>query len=267
LESKDIKGSVVYLSHGGGPLPLLRDESHYSMIKFMNLLAQKIQKPEAIIVISAHWEESIVSIIGSKNTSLLYDYYGFPPETYALNYNLPGNPELVKTIQDILVTMNIEVKEENNRGFDHGVFIPLMLMYPEGNIPTVQISLIKGLNPETHINLGKALKKILEKNVLIIGSGFSFHNMNAFTFSKKSETDKQNDAFQNKLIEICECKTSVSESEKALIRWEKLPFARYCHPREEHLLPLHVCFGLTEKKGNVIFDDNILGKRAISVLW
>lgn len=237
------------------------------MIQFMHQIAQKIKKPEAIIVISAHWEESIPTIIGNSEPSLLYDYYGFPEEAYSIQYNLPGNPVLTQKVQELLKIAGIDAKIENNRGFDHGVFIPLMLMYPDGSIPTVQISLIKGLDPEKHIEMGKALKNLLHENILIIGSGFSFHNINAFTWNNDNIRDHKNDLFQDQLIKTCTNSSSLEDKIKDLIEWEKFPNSRYCHPREEHLLPLHVCCGISDSAGKVIFDDYILGKRAIALLW
>ena len=142
-----------------------------------------------------------------------------------------------------------------------------MLMYPDGSIPTVQISLIKGLDPEKHIEMGKALKNLLHENILIIGSGFSFHNINAFTWNNDNIRDHKNDLFQDQLIKTCTNSSSLEDKIKNLIEWEKFPNSRYCHPREEHLLPLHVCCGISDSAGKVIFDDYILGKRAIALLW
>lgn len=260
------KGSVIFLSHGGGPLPLLGDKSHEKMVHFMGQIKDTINKPDAIIVISAHWEENIPTIIGNSVPGLLYDYYGFPNEAYSLDYNLPGNTELAQKVHELLRVSGINSKIELVRGFDHGVFIPLMLMYPEGSIPTVQISLIKGLDSEKHVEMGKALKPLLSENILIIGSGFSFHNMNAFTWNTDNIEDQKNDLFQNEIITICTSTDTVFSTDK-LKKWENLPNSRYCHPREEHLLPLHVCYGISESVGKVIFDDYILGKRSVAILW
>jgi aromatic ring-opening dioxygenase catalytic subunit (LigB family) len=260
-------GSVLYFSHGGGPLPILGDKGHRKMVSFLEDLGQKIQMPEAIIVFSAHWEESLPAILGKEKPGLFYDYYGFPEEAYSIDYDLPGNPELSLRIKNLFADKNIPSKIDEERGFDHGVFIPLKIMYPQGNIPTTQVSLIKGLDPSAHIQLGAALKELLKENVLIIGSGFSFHNMQKFLWGSEYQADDKNDAFQNALIRICTEKSSPETMKDHLINWKDLPSARYCHPREEHLIPLHVCWGLSERPGKLIFDDYILGKRSIAILW
>jgi len=161
----------------------------------------------------------------------------------------------------------IQGKIDLERGFDHGMFIPLKLMYPNADIPCIQISLIKGLDASSHIEMGKALRKILNNKTLIIGSGFSYHNIMAFFEQGENSTDTRNDEFQEWLIETTTGKISQNERENRLINWEKTPNARYCHPREEHLLPLHVCATLAGKKGDIVFDDKILRKRGIAVAW
>lgn len=140
-------------------------------------------------------------------------------------------------------------------------------MYPQADIPCLQLSLLRGLNPSAHIALGKALRGLRNENILVIGSGFSFHNMMAFSWQGIGVPDPANDAFQNWLIEVCTGPLPQLEREQRLIDWEKAPSARYCHPREEHLLPLHVCLGMAEEPAKLIFDDQILGKRSVAFLW
>ncbi len=117
-------------------------------------------------------------------------------------------------------------------------------------------------------NLGKALIHLREENILVIGSGFSFHNMNAFSWQNQDSPDPANNVFQDWLIETC-TGSSFTEVERGmrLVEWEKAPSARYCHPREEHLLPLHVCQGMAGTPAQVVFDDKILGKRSTGLLW
>jgi 4,5-DOPA dioxygenase extradiol len=258
---------IVYFSHGGGPLPILGDASHQAMVDFMHQLPTRLRKPVAILVISAHWEESTATLLGAPNPPLFYDYYGFPQEAYALTYAAPGSPELAKRIVGVLNNNNIPARIDPQRGFDHGAFIPLKLMYPHADIPALQLSLLRGLNPTAHIALGKALRDLMPKNILVIGSGFSFHNLGAFSWQGMNTPDPANDAFQNWLIEVCTGPLSQSEREQRLIEWQKAPSARYCHPREEHLLPLHVCLGMADKPATLIFDDDILGKRGVAFLW
>jgi len=264
LESK---AQIIYFSHGGGPLPILGDPGHKAMVDFMTRLPSQLTKPDAILVISAHWEESAATLMGAQNPTMFYDYYGFPSKAYEITYPAPGSPELANRIAGYLTKNNIPTRINSQRGFDHGLFIPLKLMYPEADIPCLQLSLIRGLNPAAHIALGKALRDLKDENILVIGSGFSFHNMGAFRWEGIGAPDPANELFQNWLIEVCTAPMSQPEREGRLIEWEKAPSARYCHPREEHLLPLHVCLGMADKSARLIFDDQILGKRGIAFLW
>lgn len=261
------KARIVYFSHGGGPLPLLGEASHKAMVEFMQRLPEMFATPDAILVISAHWEERVATVLEAAKPPLFYDYYGFPDEAYKITYPAPGNPELAKRIVDSLVRNQIPVRTDPDRGFDHGLFIPLKLMYPEASIPALQLSLVRGLDPEQHIALGKALREFATENILVIGSGFSFHNMGAFVWDGSTPPDQANDEFQDWLLETCTGSLSQTEREKRLQEWEKAPSARYCHPREEHLLPLHVCLGMADAPGTLVFDDYILGKRGVAFLW
>jgi 4,5-DOPA dioxygenase extradiol len=108
---------------------------------------------------------------------------------------------------------------------------------------------------------------LIHENIVVVGSGFSFHNMGAFSWRGVGAPDPANDSFQNWLIEVCTGPIPQSQREKRLNEWEKAPSARYCHPREEHLLPLHVCVGIAGQAATTIFDDYILGKRAVAFLW
>ena len=260
-------GEVIYISHGGGPMPVLGDKSHEKMIRFLESLPQRLKKPEEILVISAHWEEAIPTIYSAENQTLLYDYYGFPPEAYDIHYPTRENSNLVTCVRKSLGENGFGSHLDNRRGLDHGVYIPLKLMYPEGGIPVTQLSLLNNLDPSSHLELGKALRPLLERNILIIGSGFSFHNMRLFTMSEPAQDDVRNDEFQNWLIEVCSKIDNPDQRFRELESWSEAPQARYCHPREEHLLPLHVCASITGSKADVIFDDSVAGKRAVAFHW
>jgi 4,5-DOPA dioxygenase extradiol len=261
------KAQIVYLSHGGGPLPILGDPGHRAMVDFMVRLPEQLRKPESVLVISAHWEENSATLLGAAAPSMFYDYYGFPEEAYALTYPAPGDPGLAHRIAGMLQQREIPARIDARRGFDHGLFIPLKLMYPEADIPCLQLSLIRGLDPALHVALGAALRDLKRENILVIGSGFSFHNMGAFSWGAGHALDRANDAFQDWLIETCTGLLPQTEGERRLTHWEEAPSARYCHPRGEHLLPLHVCAGMADGPGVTIFDDYIAGKRSVAFLW
>lgn len=263
----DRKMQVVYFSHGGGPLPILGDPGHQVMIDFMTRLPQQLRKPDLILVVSAHWEEKSATLLGAENPPMFYDYYGFPEESYAIQYPAPGSPADAKRIADLLGRNQIAATIDTKRGFDHGLFIPLKMMYPKADIPCLQLSLLRGLDAGAHIALGKALRELQRENILVIGSGFSFHNMNGFLWDGVPRNNPANDAFQDWLIDTCTGQFSQGEREQRLLNWEKAPNARYCHPREEHLLPVHICQALADMPGKTIFDDYILGIRSVGFLW
>lgn len=260
-------GQVIYFSHGGGPLPVLHDPTHEKMVEFMKDLPSRIVKPEAIIVFSAHWEERVVTIQSGSQPGMVYDYYGFPEEAYHVKYDCKGNTQLAAQVSELFEKEGIEHRLDDERPYDHGSYIPLKMMYPDGDIPVIQVSLNHNLDPLTHLKIGKALRPLMKENLLFIGSGFSFHNMRQFDFQGEDRPDPLNDAFQDRLIEICCQEEDEGKKWEYLTEWESIPGARYCHPREEHLLPLLVCAGISVKQGKKIFDDYILGKRATAFLW
>lgn len=260
--------SVVYLSHGGGPLPLLNDPGHLEMVQTLTPLAEKLIQPSAILVISAHWEEDRPTVTAAPAPPLLYDYYGFPEESYSIKYPAPGSPQLAEQLYQHLKAEGFQPEKDSERGLDHGVFIPLKIIYPAANIPCIQLSLVKGLQPDVHIELGRVLRKLEWENLLVVGSGFSFHNMRAFFQPPTPESLAANTSFADWLTETC-TGTDLTEQERKqrLIDWENAPGARYCHPREEHLLPLHVCYGMANGPAKHEITLEILGKRANMFMW
>lgn len=263
-----INPKALFLSHGGGPMPLLGDQGHQEMVSCLENMASRIVKPDAILVVSAHWEQPYPTITSGQSPSLIYDYYGFPEASYQIEYPCAGAPSLAHDIYQLLTAAGIEAKQDASRGFDHGLFVPLKIMYPEANIPCVQLSLMASLDPAAHIAIGRALRSLHHKNVLVVGSGFSFHNMRAFFTPETDESRAQNHAFEGWLSDTC-CNTDLTETDRAarLVAWEKAPAARYCHPREEHLLPLHVCYGVAESACKQRFELSILNKASSMFLW
>lgn len=264
LESR---AQIVYFSHGGGPLPILGDPGHKAMVDFMTRLPAQLRRPRLILVISAHWEEREATVMGAAHPEMFYDYYGFPEQAYEIKYPVPGSPELAAEVLGLFESAGLPARLDTARGFDHGLFIPLKLMYPQADIPATQLSLLRGLDAAGHIALGRALRGLAHENILVIGSGFSFHNMSAFGWQGSNAPDAKNDAFQDWLVDIAAGAHSQEDRERALVQWQQAPSARYCHPREEHLMPLHVCAGMADGPATVIFDDMILGKRSLGLLW
>jgi 4,5-DOPA dioxygenase extradiol len=265
--SDERRAQVVYFSHGGGPLSILGDPGHAAMISFMRRLPSQLRRPDAVLVISAHWEESVATLQGSASPSMFYDYYGFPKEAYEITYPAPGSPDLAARIAHLLKGKEIPCDVDGERGFDHGLFIPLKMMYPQADIPALQISLLHNLDAKAHLALGQALSGLLSENILVIGSGFSFHNLRAFDWRALDAPDPRNEEFQEWLIRVCTGAETQQQREQELTQWEAAPAARYCHPREEHLLPLHVCAGMAQRPAELVFHDHILGKHSVAFLW
>lgn len=259
---------ALFLSHGGGPLPLLGDSAHAEMVACLKQIAKTITRPSAIIVVSAHWEAEHFSVTSGANPGLIYDYSGFPPESYEVQYPCPGNSSLANLITRQLENTGIKTCSDNARGFDHGLFVPLKIMYPEADIPCVQLSLTQNLDPLAHILLGRALQGLADPSLLLIGSGFSFHNMRAFFTPESPDARNANRSFENWLMDTCSNEgLSEAERSKRLINWEDAPSARYCHPREEHLLPLHVCYGYAATACTSSYKLQILNKASSMYLW
>ncbi len=186
---------------------------------------------------------------------LIYDYYGFPEHTYRLEYPAPGAPEIALEIARLLPRYGISARTDPARGFDHGVFVPFKLIYPNADVPIVQLSLKAGLDPAAHIELGRALAPLLRQGVLIVASGMSYHNLREFSLNPNPESDR----FDEWLTEAA-CTPDPEERGAKLMRWKNAPGARGAHPREEHLIPLMVAAGAAgEDAGSKIFQDRIMG--------
>ena len=260
--------NILYIPHGGGPLPLLDETGYQNLNRFLRGFQKTIDKPDAIVIISAHWEEPVISITASPEPPLLFDYHGFPPETYEYQYPAPGQPGLAERIHYLLGQAGIESRLDHERGLDHGVFIPLMLMYPEADIPCLQISLSDSLDAAFHIRLGQALSALKQDNLLILGSGYSFHNMSVLMSKCDNAINEKNQAFENWLAQTCsDTRLSESERKQRLSNWTKAPNARYCHPREEHLLPLQVCYGIAGSAATVPFQEQVTGLITSAYQW
>lgn len=262
------KSQILFLSHGGGPLPLLGDERHKEMVNCLQRIVSMLRKPSAIIVVSAHWEEKNLAITSGANPPIIFDYSGFPDESYSITYPCPGEPLLAEQVRRRFELAGIPANLNDQRGFDHGLFIPLKFMYPDADIPCIQISLLDNLDPGEHINIGRTLQGLEYDNLLIIGSGFSFHNISAFLSPDTNESKTLNESFETWLLHTCKAKSlTEDEREQRLIHWENAPGARFCHPREEHLLPLHVCYGIANTACTESFELRILNKKSSMYLW
>lgn len=235
---------VYYIPHGAGPcffMDWTPATTWTGMENFLKNIANDLpQMPKAIIMVSAHWLQAEFRVTAHAQPELIYDYFGFPEHTYQLNYPALGQPKLAASIVQCIEAGGMKAYLDSQRGFDHGVFIPLKLMFPAANIPVIQLSLQQDLNPELHQRMGYSLNALRDENVLIIASGMSFHNMRAYGNKEFSTISDQFDAW---LTEVLQGPTD--QRFKQLNHWEQAPHAHLCHPEghEEHLLPLMVAAG------------------------
>jgi len=233
---------TLFIPHGAGPCFFMdwtrgpRDTWDKTAAWLRGLIASLPERPKAILVVSGHWEESAFTVGSAEHPQLIFDYYGFPEETYRLRFDAPGSPELAHRVKALLDAAGLAAREDAERGYDHGVFVPLKLVLPDADIPVVQLSLRADLDPEAHLAAGRALAPLRDESVLIVGSGMSWHNMRGFSpaFTGKSE------AFDTWLSQAL---TDPARRDATLRDWASGPYAREAHPREEHLAPLFVAAG------------------------
>ena len=214
-------------------------------------------RPKAVLVISGHWETPVPTVNTAAHPSLLFDYYGFPEHTYKLTYAAPGSPALAAKVRELLSKAGIASADDAERGLDHGVFVPFMLVYPDADVPVVQLSLQQGLDPAAHLAIGRALAPLRDEGVLIVGSGMSYHNLREMFNGTRS---RPADEFDQWLAEAVTDPDPAARSRK-LESWQKAPGAFASHPRAEHLLPLMVAAGAAGgDAGKRTYNEHLLGK-------
>ena len=256
---------TLYLAHGGGPWPwmdgLMRDCHDGLARSLAGLPAHLPSQPVAVLLVTAHWEAPVFTISAGAAPGMLHDYYGFPPETYAVRYAAPGAPALARRAAELLASVGIEAALDTERGFDHGSFVPMFAMYPQAGMPVLQMSLRRGLDPAQHLAAGRALAPLRAEGVLIVGSGSSYHNMQ----ERGPSAFAPSQAFDGWLQRVL-AGPDPAGREAALLRWEEAPAARHAHPREEHLLPLMVAAGAAAgETGRCIFrEERFFGISTVS---
>jgi aromatic ring-opening dioxygenase catalytic subunit (LigB family) len=248
----------LYIPHGGGPCFFMPDPRGMwtGMADYLRGLAASLPgKPRAILVISGHWEERAFAFTGAAgHPGLIFDYYGFPPETYRLTWPAPGAPWLAERGAELVRAAGLPAAIDPERGFDHGVFVPLKVAFPDADVPVVQMSLHASLDPALHVAAGQALAPLREEGVLVLGSGMSFHNLRAMGDPRVAEPSLE---FDRWLAEAAAA--SPEERAERLAHWERAPWARLCHPREEHLLPLMVAAGASAVPGTHDYGEMVMG--------
>lgn len=254
---------VLFIPHGGGPCffmdpPAAAPHLWDAMAAFLRGIPAALPaRPTALLVVSGHWEEPVPTVNTAAHPALLFDYYGFPEHTYRLTWPAPGAPALAAEVRRRLADAGIASAEDSARGLDHGVFVPLKVAFPQGDIPVLQLSLQQGYDPGAHLALGRALAGLRAQGVLILGSGMSYHNLRLL-FSGRGDAEAA--AFDDWLVAAATA-PDPARRDALLAEWERAPFARQCHPQEEHLIPLMVAAGAAGSDvGTHVYGERLAGK-------
>lgn len=251
-----------FIPHGGGPCFFMDwrlmggrvDEWDKTAAFLRGMLADLPERPKGVVVISGHWEEPRFTASTMARPDMIFDYYGFPPHTYELSYSAPGAPALAERVAELIAQAGLPSATTPSRGFDHGVFVPFLLIDPEASLPVVPLSLKADLNPEEHLRAGAALAPLRDEGILIVGSGMSFHNMRAFRSPAAVEPSRAFDAWLTTTLEA-----DADTRWAGLTQWDKAPAGRASHPREEHLIPLMVAAGAAgTDAGSKPFTDHVM---------
>ncbi|KAL0808434.1 hypothetical protein ABMA28_012896 [Loxostege sticticalis] len=265
----------LFVNHGGGPNPVLGVKSNLEFAKSLREVKNYVDfsRLKGILLVTAHWEADIVSISSGEKHELLFDYYNFPPESYEYKYGGRGDPILARKVYDALSKEGIPSRLDDKRGWDHGVFIPMMLIRPEADIPIVQVSVLKNHDAKQHYEIGKVLYQFRKDGIAVLGSGLSYHNMKSMKAMrgveiKDGELDIQNEEFDSFLNKVC---TSDEQTREGLLSWRKVPGALEAHPEGEadHFMPLVVAAGAAgPSKGRRVHESAFYNRfRMSGFVW
>ncbi|QJQ19751.1 dioxygenase [Pseudomonas sp. SK] len=247
----------LFISHGSPMLALQPGASGPALAGLANRLA----RPKAIVVVSAHWESRELLVTGSERPETWHDFHGFPQALYAVQYPAPGEPALARQVSALLSAAGLPARLDPQRPFDHGAWVPLSLMYPDANIPVVQVSLPSHLGPALQLKVGQALAGLRDQGVLLIGSGSITHNLGELDWHAGPEViEPWALAFRDWVVEKLQ-----ADDQAALLDYRQLaPNAVRNHPSDEHLLPLFFALGAGGKCG-VVHQGFTLGALGMDI--
>ena len=233
---------ALFVSHGSPTMPLEKSAAN----DFLRGLGVALGRPEAILMVSAHWDTERPAVSGAKRPQTIHDFYGFPPELYRLEYPAPGAPKLAERVARLLGEQGIPADIDPERGLDHGAWTPLILAYPKADIPVAQFSIQSHLGPAHHLRLGEALRPLRDEGVLVIASGGATHNL------RELSRQRGNPVPQGWTVEFNEWLADAVKSHRTgdLIAYrDHAPQAVRNHPTDEHLIPLFVALGAGDPGG------------------
>jgi len=233
-----------------------RAAMHELELALQDMPRQIGEKPRAVLMISGHWEAHDYAVMAHPQPPMVYDYSGFPPHTYQVVYPAPGDPALARRVHDLLQAAGLPTHLDTQRGFDHGTFAPMVVIYPEADVPVIQLAMRHHLDPAEHIAVGRALAPLRDEGVLIVGSGLSYHNLGRFGPPGRAPSEAFDAWLQSTLVG-----SAPAEREARLVQWSSAPSARVAHPREDHLIPLMVALGAAaqDPAACVYHQQNIFG--------
>lgn len=256
---------TYFISHGGGPWPWLKEQMPgvYENLEaaLADIPRQLAATPVAVLVVSGRWEERAFTVMSSPAPPMLYDYSGFPDFTYTIQYPAPGSPEIARRVEELLQGAGVPAASDARRGFDHGTFAPLAVMYPDARVPVLQLSITSDYGVEAHLAAGRALAPLRSEGVLIVASGLSYHNLRNLGPSGRHPSHE----FDGWLTTAVCGRAGETRNEK-LRHWSSAPSARLAHPRPDHLIPIMVAVGAAEyeRAERVYHEDAFLGGLAVS---
>ncbi len=256
---------TYFLSHGGGPWPWLKAErgSMYDKLEaaLVDVRRELGDFPRAVLTVSGHWEAERLLLSSSARPPMVYDYGGFPEHTYRIRYDAPGDPMLAEEVR-LLDRGGVAVGLDPGRGFDHGTFTVMLTLYPEAEMPVVQLSILDDYGPADHLKVGELLKPLRDDGILIVGSGFSFHDTRGMRNGFGQEASAESDGWLDRVL----VEASPEERHQALLQWTEAPSARLAHPQEDHLIPLLVAVGAADDEPgcSVYHEDDFMGSIAVS---
>ncbi|WP_412101776.1 DODA-type extradiol aromatic ring-opening family dioxygenase [Paraburkholderia sp. XV] len=208
--------------------------------------------PRAVLMISAHWEADRFWLSSAARPPMYYDYAGFPEHTYRIRYAAPGEPYLAETVRAMLEHGGMPTGLDPDRGYDHGTFSLMHVLYPEATVPLVQLSMKKDFDPAEHIRVGELIAPLRDQGVLIVGSGFSFHDTRGILSGAGEVASATFDQWLDETL----VDSKSPERRRRLIGWSNAPAARAAHPREDHLIPLMVAVGAAgDDAGNRVYHE------------
>jgi aromatic ring-opening dioxygenase catalytic subunit (LigB family) len=248
---------TYFISHGGGPWPWMKDQMPFDLSELeasLQAMPRDIGvSPKAVLMVSGHWEEAEFTVQTNPNPPMIYDYGGFPEFTYHIKYPAPGSPSVAQRVAELLSAAGIKAEQDAARGFDHGVFAPMYVAWPNADMPIVQLSIKRGYDPEQHLAAGRSLAPLRHEGVLIIGSGLSYHNLGLWGPGGEVAS-RQFDAWLHDALAA-----DPATRTELLRAWEHAPSARVAHPAEDHLVPLMVAVGAAEEEpAAIVYHETTL---------